>query len=81
MSEIPATGVSPSEIEARQDDLLRQLDVLEKRIDRVLADYAGYVKSAAATSPHLPGTAQPVTGPDAADMTLPFSAAAAPVAG
>ncbi len=41
--EFSATAASLADIEARQDDLLRQLDALEKRIDRVLADYAATV--------------------------------------
>ena len=83
MSELSATGTSPADIESRQDDLLRQLDALEKRIDRVLADYAASGKSPARAvmSPNLAGIAQPPVGAETAGMTLPFSAAPAPVAG
>ena len=56
---------------------------LEKRIDRVLADYAASGKSPAQAvmSPNLTGIAQPPVGTETAGMTLPFSAAQAPVAG
>jgi hypothetical protein len=40
MSEQPAKTTLLAEIESRQDELLRQLDELEKKIARVLADYA-----------------------------------------
>jgi hypothetical protein len=36
---------SLEELEARQDDLLRQLDELERRIAAVVADYSGHAQT------------------------------------
>ena len=80
MSESSATSVSPAEIEARQDDLLRQLDELEKRIARVLADYAAYGQSPAlrATNPSAGEIAQPPLAAKTPGVALPLSAAVVP---
>ena len=78
MSDLSAPAVSPADIEARQDDLLRQLDALEKRIARVLADYA-----ASGQSPPRPKTSsgagaisQPLAAAETPGVALPFSAVA-----
>jgi hypothetical protein len=82
MSESSATTASPADIEARQDDLLRQLDELEKRIARVLSEYAASGQSPArpATSPSLGGVLQPSVAAKTPGVVLPFSAAAVPTA-
>jgi hypothetical protein len=82
---ISASAPSPADIEARQDDLLRQLDALEKRIARVLSDYAASVQSPArqVASPGLSGVAQPAVGTETPVVIVPISAttvATAPVA-
>jgi len=81
MSEPSAPAVSPADIEARQDDLLRQLDELENRIARVLAEYSAYGKS-----PVRPVTGGgPVSRQSVAAETrataLPLSAAVVPTVG
>jgi hypothetical protein len=84
MSEFSATtglpAPSPADIEARQDDLLRELDVLEKRIGQVLSDYAASVKSPArpATGPRIDGISQPLVAAETPRLGLPLSAGAVP---
>jgi tetrahydromethanopterin S-methyltransferase subunit G len=48
------------DIEARQDELLRQLDELERRIEQVLAEYAPL---AAKTGPQTVLPARPANSP------------------
>ncbi|HEX4142276.1 MAG TPA: hypothetical protein VHY91_01890 [Pirellulales bacterium] len=74
MTELSAPAPSPADIEARQDDLLRQLDALEKRIAQVLAEYAASVQSPAkpAASLGLSASSQPPVDAKAPPMALPF---------
>jgi len=82
MSDLSAPAVSPADIEARQDDMLRQLDALEKRIARVLADYAASGQSPArpATGSGAGAISQPLAAAETPGMALPFSAGAVPTA-
>jgi hypothetical protein len=74
MSELPPTAALPADIEARQDDLLRQLDALEKRIDRVLAEYAAAGPARGVTAPIVTGISDPAVAVDPPGVVLPFSA-------
>ncbi len=65
MPDYSATAALISDIEARQDDLLRQLDELEKRIAAVLAEYA------ASCQPSVAGTARVRLQAAAAPVTEP----------
>jgi hypothetical protein len=60
MSDYSVTHALLTDIEARQDDLLRQLDELEKKIARVLADYAASFQPAV-IEPAVSASSAPVS--------------------
>ncbi|HTU24740.1 MAG TPA: hypothetical protein VMF30_05055 [Pirellulales bacterium] len=74
---LPARAlISPAEIEERQDELLRQLDELEKRIARVLAEYAVTAHSGVASL----GAGAALTTPAVLPLSIPAVPSAAVVA-
>jgi hypothetical protein len=54
MNELTPPQVVLAEIEALQDDLLRQLDELNVRIERTLAEFGGTVATPSAAPPAPP---------------------------